>query len=53
MVIADIVDKIVPATQKHIEEGMSIKEALEIEFNKLGYITDKHYWERYSNENRD
>lgn len=38
-VIKDIVDIIVPKVQKRIEDkGMSIKEALYIEFREIGYI---------------
>lgn len=38
-VIKDIIDIIVPKAQKRIEdEGISIKEALHIEFKEIGYI---------------
>ena len=50
-VINDIVNKIVPAAQKHVEEeGMDVTEALRIEFNKNGYITDKYYWSKYNKD---
>lgn len=38
-IIKDIVDIIVPKAQKRIEdEGIEIKEALNIEFREIGYI---------------
>lgn len=41
-VIKDIVDKVVPKAQKRIEDdGISIKDALHIEFKEIGYIPEK------------